>query len=110
MGPKRAAELFRDKNPDADRFEVVLYGSLASTGKGHLTDWIIRETLKNKLVDIFFDEKTRCTVHPNTMELIAYKDDEQIDEWKELLMPKWGQLLKHEYRKSFGINIQGVWC
>ena len=82
MGPKRAAELFRDKNPDADRFEVVLYGSLASTGKGHLTDWIIRETLKNKLVDIFFDEKTRCTVHPNTMELIAYKDDEQIDEWK----------------------------
>ena len=82
MGPKKAAELFRDKNPDADRFEVVLYGSLASTGKGHLTDWIIRETLKNKLVDIFFDEKTRCTVHPNTMELIAYKDDEQIDEWK----------------------------
>ena len=59
MGPKRAAELFRDKNPDADRFEVVLYGSLASTGKGHLTDWIIRETLKNKLVDIFFDEKRK---------------------------------------------------
>lgn len=35
---------------------------------------------------------------------------EQIDEWKELLMPKWGQWLKYEYRKSFGINIQGVWC
>ena len=82
MGPKRAVELFNEKNPDADRFEVVLYGSLALTGKGHLTDWIIRETLKNKLVDIFFDEKTRCTVHPNTMELIAYKDDEPINNWK----------------------------
>lgn len=82
MGPKRATELFRDKNPDADRFEIILYGSLASTGKGHLTDWIIRETLKNKLVDIFFDEQTKCTVHPNTMELIAYKDDEKIDSWK----------------------------
>lgn len=35
---------------------------------------------------------------------------EQIDEWKELLMPKWGQWLKHEYRHFFGINIQGVWC
>lgn len=35
---------------------------------------------------------------------------EQIDEWRELLMPKWGQWLKHEYRHSFGINIQGVWC
>lgn len=82
MGPKRAVELFNEKNPDADRFEVILYGSLALTGKGHLTDWIIRETLKNKLVDIFFDEQTRCTVHPNTMELIAYKDDEPINKWK----------------------------
>ena len=82
MGPKRATELFRDKNPDADRFEIILYGSLASTGKGHLTDWIIRETLKNKLVDIFFDEQTKCTVHPNTMELIAYKNDEKIANWK----------------------------
>ena len=82
MGPKRASELFKDKNPDADRFEIILYGSLALTGKGHLTDYIIRETFKNKLVDIFFDDKTRCTVHPNTMDLIAYKDDEQIDFWK----------------------------
>ena len=82
MGPKKAAEMFRDANPEADRFEIVLYGSLASTGRGHLTDYIIRETLKNKLVDIFFDEKTRCERHPNTMELMAYKDDELINAWK----------------------------
>ena len=82
MGPKKAAEMFRDANPNADRFEIVLYGSLASTGRGHLTDYIIRETLKNKLVDIFFDEKTRCERHPNTMELMAYKDDELINVWK----------------------------
>ena len=82
MGPKKAAEMFRDANPNADRFEIVLYGSLASTGRGHLTDYIIRETLKNKLVDIFFDEKTRCERHPNTMELMAYKDDEFINVWK----------------------------
>ena len=82
MGPKKSAEMFRDANPNADRFEIVLYGSLASTGRGHLTDYIIRETLKNKLVDIFFDEKTRCERHPNTMELMAYKDDEFINVWK----------------------------
>ena len=35
---------------------------------------------------------------------------EQIDEWRELLMPQWGRWLKFEKRKSFGINIQGVWC
>ena len=35
---------------------------------------------------------------------------EQIDGWRELLMPKWGHWLKYEKRSSFGINIQGVWC
>lgn len=35
---------------------------------------------------------------------------EQIDEWRELLIPKWGHWLKYEKRKFFGINIQGVWC
>ena len=34
MGPKRAAEWFKRKNPEADRFDIYLYGSLAFTGKG----------------------------------------------------------------------------
>ena len=38
MGPMRAAEMFLKKNPSAARFEVTLYGSLAATGKGHMTD------------------------------------------------------------------------
>ena len=38
MGPKKAAEMFLDKNKDANKFIVTLYGSLAATGKGHLTD------------------------------------------------------------------------
>ena len=38
MGPRHAAELFLAKHPDAARFEVTLYGSLAATGKGHMTD------------------------------------------------------------------------
>lgn len=82
MGPKRAVLLFRSKYEDADRFEIILYGSLALTGKGHLTDWIIKETLKDKKVDIIFDEQTKCTYHPNTMDLLAYKDDTLLDSWK----------------------------
>ena len=46
MGPERAAKKFKAKNPEAKRFEVELYGSLALTGKGHLTDRIIVETMK----------------------------------------------------------------
>lgn len=45
MGPHRAAEVFASKHTDAASFEVVLYGSLAATGKGHLTDIAILEVL-----------------------------------------------------------------
>ena len=45
MGPERAAKLFRQENPEADSFRVILYGSLSKTGVGHGTDRVIRETL-----------------------------------------------------------------
>ena len=41
MGPKRAVEIFKNKNTNATKFKIILYGSLALTGKGHLTDYII---------------------------------------------------------------------
>ena len=46
MGPRRAAQEFADRNPGAARFEVTLYGSLAATGRGHLTDRAILEVLE----------------------------------------------------------------
>ncbi len=54
-----------------DFFKVILYGSLSYTGRGHLTDEIIRKTLNNVEV-IFSDEKN--IEHPNTMDVIIYKD------------------------------------
>jgi len=45
MGPKKAAQLFIERNPHASRFVVTLYGSLAATGKGHLTDVAIMGVL-----------------------------------------------------------------
>jgi L-serine dehydratase len=38
MGPKTVAEQFLERNVNASRFEVTLYGSLAATGEGHMTD------------------------------------------------------------------------
>ncbi len=43
MGPKKAVELFKNTYKDATKFKVMLYGSLALTGKGHLTDYIIEK-------------------------------------------------------------------
>ncbi len=79
MGPKRATESFRNKHKDATKFKVVLYGSLALTGKGHLTDYIISEVLKNYEHEILFDTKMQCPVHPNTFDIFAYKGDKLID-------------------------------
>ena len=78
MGPKRAAEWFKNANKEADRLVVYLYGSLAWTGKGHLTDKIIEETLKPVETNIIFDTEFECTKHPNTMDLVAFKDGKEI--------------------------------
>ena len=45
MGPSRAAGLFLEKNPGAEKFRVTLYGSLALTGKGHGTDSAILKVI-----------------------------------------------------------------
>ena len=45
MGPQKAASMFLERNKEAEKFIVELYGSLALTGKGHLTDWIIKKVL-----------------------------------------------------------------
>ncbi|HBF14344.1 MAG TPA: serine dehydratase [Clostridiales bacterium] len=79
MGPEKAAKLFRAEHPDADRFEVRLYGSLALTGEGHGTDRVLRETLGEGKTDIRLvpDAPFRLE-HPNTMDLFASKNGEQI--------------------------------
>ena len=46
MGPRKAAEMFLERHPDAASFKVTLYGSLAATGKGHMTDVAIIDTLQ----------------------------------------------------------------
>lgn len=82
MGPKKAAERFLAKNPNADRFEVVLYGSLAATGMGHLTDRAIKETFKEYQFDIHWEPTVFLPKHPNALKLTAFNADETVaDEW-----------------------------
>ena len=78
IGPEHACELFLRENPDADRFKVILYGSLAKTGEGHGTQQIIQSVLGN--VEIVCDCETTEIEHPNTMDLYAYKAGEAVAE------------------------------
>lgn len=73
MGPMYAAEYMKNKYPNCKSFEVILYGSLALTGKGHLTDKILLDTL-GKNTTIIFDYKT-LKDHPNTLIIKALEEE-----------------------------------
>ena len=84
MGPVKAAELFLSENPDADRYEVTLYGSLAKTGKGHGTDTAVKKCMRPRKCDVVFDRETVPLVHENTMELRAFRDGKETGYMKAL--------------------------
>ena len=78
MGPERAAKLFLSEHPEADRIQVILYGSLSKTGVGHGTDRVLREVLspvKNEIV--FSQEDPQDLGHPNTIDFFAYQGETQ---------------------------------
>ncbi|MCR5185007.1 MAG: L-serine ammonia-lyase, iron-sulfur-dependent, subunit alpha [Bacilli bacterium] len=66
MGPAFACDYILNKYSDIDSIKVTLFGSLAKTGKGHLTDYIIQIKLKDLLKEIIFDANKNCQ-HPNTL-------------------------------------------
>ena len=68
MAPERAAILFREANPTADAFKVILYGSLAKMGKGHRCDYVLNRTFKGYKFELVFDRDTKNIPHPNTMD------------------------------------------
>ncbi len=78
IGPERACLAFKKRYPNADKFKVILYGSLAKTGEGHCTDKVIEKTLLPISSEIEFNLKEENLPHPNTMEFIAYKNGEEI--------------------------------
>ena len=81
MAPQKAASMFRDRNPEASSFKVTLYGSLAATGEGHLTDVAIINTLSPTPAEIIWQPDVVLDFHTNGMKFEAVKDDKMIDEW-----------------------------
>lgn len=77
IGPERACLRFKAEHP-AECYRAVLYGSLSKTGKGHGTDYVIKQTFLPAKCDVDFDFDTECTVHPNTMDLIAISGEKDI--------------------------------
>ena len=76
VGPYHAAQVFGARYPDADRYEVTLYGSLAFTGEGHGTEKAIRTGLPG--AQVVFDREATDLPHPNTMRFKAFKGGQEI--------------------------------
>ena len=84
MGPVYATERFLKENSTADFIKVILYGSLAETGKGHGTDRAIVSTISPKKCEIVFNYTETDLPHPNTLDFIAYKKGEEIASMRAL--------------------------
>ncbi len=82
MGPKKAAEIFLKRVPDASSYKVTLYGSLAATGKGHLTDVAIMDTFGNRKLEFDWRHKEYLKRHPNALKLEAFDaNNNLIQDW-----------------------------
>ncbi len=80
MGPRRACRIYLGDHP-AEAFRVTLYGSLAATGKGHLTDAAIEDELSPATVEIVWKPEVFLPFHPNGM---SFERKNDAGEWTDL--------------------------
>jgi len=78
MGPYAAAKRFLNECPNAKEYKAILYGSLAKTGKGHMTDTVLYKAFDGKAVSVVFDYETKTEYHPNMLDLMALDNGEVI--------------------------------
>lgn len=120
MGPRKAAEMFIERHPEAKSFVVTLYGSLAATGKGHMTDVAIIDVLEPVgEVLIEWKPKTFLSFHPNGMTFKAYdKDKKLLEEWTVYsvgggALAEEGASIEKETKEVYGMNSMTEilrWC
>ncbi len=110
MGPYRASILFlnflRYNNIKFSKIRVTLYGSLALTGKGHLTDGAINEVFKNYNVEIIFEKEKNLSFHPNGMTLEVFSSSEDaIKKWEVYSIDR-GEIVINEINREYTKKIE----
>ena len=98
MGPFKAVRHYMENHQDTQSLHVILYGSRAATGKGHLTDIAIEEAFstwkptdketieyhpkRNGKVTIEWMPKENLPLHPNGMKIASADENGNInDQW-----------------------------
>ncbi len=114
MAPRRAAMMFAEKHPQAPKFRVSLYGSLAATGTGHMTDVAILDILSPIApTEIRWNPKVFLPEHPNGMTFeVVNEHDEVADSWT-VFSTGGGALSCDENKEVYDMNtIHDIlaWC
>jgi len=75
MGPSAAAKDFKERTTcQTAQYKVTLYGSLAATGKGHLTDSAILQVFGKEATHIDWKPDITLSHHPNAMKFESFTD------------------------------------
>lgn len=119
MGPRKAAQIFLERNPGASSFEVTLYGSLAATGKGHLTDVAITDVLSQTApTEIVWHPEIVLPFHTNGMTFKAFDSERnEVSKWTVYSVGG-GDILEEGSSRQTGPKIYGMnkikeiqkWC
>lgn len=106
MGPRKAAERFVERVSNVARFEVTLYGSLAATGKGHLTDKAILDVLTPiATTEIIWQPETVLPTHTNGMKFVAYNSEgKEIDQMTAFSIGG-GDIIEEGEDRTAGVEV-----
>jgi L-serine dehydratase len=96
MAPFRAAAEFLRAWPSAASYRVTLYGSLAATGKGHLTDQAVRSAMAGVPVEIRWQPEAELPRHPNGMRFEALDSSARVLDTRDEYSLGGGSLLSDE--------------
>jgi hypothetical protein len=119
MGPRYAATAFASHHPESKRFEVTLYGSLAATGKGHLTDKAIEDVLVPIApTEIKWEPSVFLPYHPNGMRFRAFDANGNMEEEWTVYSIGGGELAEEGVARQGGPDVYDMkhlsdilaWC
>ncbi len=80
MGPFKSVRHYVNHHEEAKAIHVTLYGSLAATGKGHLTDWACEDAFRTGKVEIEWLPKEELPMHPNGMKIGVLEEDGTVND------------------------------
>ena len=104
MAPRRASELFLRDHKTATRFEITLFGALAATGKGHLTDKAILDVLGQDRTKIIWKADTFLDLHPNAMQFEAFDNEDKLLDSRKYYSIGGGKIIREDSNEGLEIN------